>query len=130
MTTACHIATYFKLISFDRAAVFQFTVYLNYYMVCKKIIIPPQNYTIITPIFRQNCLCSKDSMPYQIIWSTTHHDQSSEKNDQLHIMTNHSTKYEIYRANRLRGVAFTKSNYMYVQDPSDQRPNTSCIHMM
>ena len=32
----------------------------------------------------------------------------AELDDKLHIMTKHPTKYEIYRTNNLRGVAFKR----------------------
>jgi hypothetical protein len=72
-----------------------FTGWLSYLMVIGIIL----HLTNIIYCKSKNLLCPKDTMPCQIIWSTTH-------------ITNHRIIYVSYRNNDLRGIAFTKYNYI------------------
>ena len=50
---------------------------------------------------------SKSQNPYN-----NHQIKMVGYHDQLHNMTNYPTKYENYQTNNLRGVVFTRYNYI------------------
>ena len=84
VNTACPALTYFKLSRFDSAAAIR-----NYYPASKLYRNYPNFSTKIYCVRRTLCLHSR-----------------------LHIMTNHRIKYDSYWTNNLRGVMFTKYNYI------------------